>query len=294
MERGKQELEAPFRTVAEAVEWGARHLREGTRCEVRGEPVPGTEDLFRREARWLLEAAAVSAGRDPTFLRLPELTQRVAAVFRSSIARRARGEPLAYVLGTANFRGLDLEVTPDVLIPRPETEELVSIALEFLESVRTPRILDQGTGCGAIAIALAVERPDARITGIDISPSALAIAERNARRHGVTKRVRFIEADLFPQEAESFDLIVGNLPYVSDTEELPSEVELWEPPGALRGGAKGTEIICRALARTGEFLTKNGRFLYEIGEGQHKIFGPRYSYRRDAAGRIRFLWGGCG
>lgn len=299
--------------------WGAKHLR----ATAPGEGVAGDSDIALREARWLLEAAAVSAGRDPLFLlENGRVTDRVRAVYRSHIARRARGEPLAYVIGEASFRGIDLIVTPDVLIPRPETEGLVDIALEFLPRDRASRILDQGTGSGAIAIAIAMERPLARVTAIDISEPALAIAGRNVARHGLSERVTVEQADLYPSPVECFDMIVANLPYVPAGAALPDDVRDWEPSRALRGGKTGRELIERSLEDAERHLgsaiprgeipeagapRSAAHVVQEIGEEQRTGFEewfrrrasatnvadrPRWrapEFRTDLAGRIRYM-----
>lgn len=273
-----------FADAAAAVRWGAANLGP----EVR-EP-----SLAAREAGWLLEAAAVAAGRDPLFIRQPEISSRVQATFRSYVARRARGEPLAYVMGEANFRGLDLVVTSDVLIPRPETEQLVEIVQERLPRAAKLSILDQGTGSGAIAVSLAVERPDWRVTAVDLSESALEIAQRNAVRHGVGDRIEFLRVDLAPGQRR-FDVIVANLPYVPDGADLPTGVKDWEPAGALRGGPTGREVIERSIEMSDDILLDGGWLFYEIGEEQQAGFEAkfpgRFEFRYDLAGRLRFMIG---
>lgn len=270
---------------AEAIRWGQAALR----------PVVADPDLAMRESRWLLEASIAAAGRDPLFARRGPLSAREAAVFRSHIARRARGEPLAYVAGEANFRGLDLFVTPDVLIPRPETEQLVDHVLDAFPEDGALRVLDMGTGSGAIAVSLAVERTAWRVTAVDISSSALDLALRNATRHGVGNRVECVLDDLGPPGPWAFDAIVANLPYVPDDAELPREVREWEPRGALRGGKTGAEIIMRALEMADNRSVGRPRVFFEIGEEQEPVIAARfpgkYSFARDLAGRIRFLFG---
>ncbi len=281
-------LEGPgqgFENAAEAVSWGGRAL----------EGVCPDGSLAARESRWMLEAAAVAAGRDPLFLRRPEITPRVAAVFRSHVARRSRGEPLAYVVGEASFRGIDLFVTADVLIPRPETEQLVEVALEEIPRDTPWCILDQGAGSGAIGIALAIERPAARVTCVEISPSAADLARRNVARHGLAERVEIVEADLYPPGGGTFDAIVANLPYVPDGAVLPEDVAAWEPARALRGGPTGREIIERSIELADDRVRAGGLLMYEIGEDQREGFErrwpERFRFRADLAGRTRFMTG---
>jgi len=274
-----------FASCVAAIRWGARMIAPAVEKDL-AESGGASDDLATRESRWLLEAAAVAAGRDPLFLSQPELSSRVVAVFRSHVARRARGEPLAYVVGEASFMGLDLFVTPDVLVPRPETERLVELALERLPGDAPRAVLDQGTGSGAIAVAIALARPRVTVTAIDCSESALALAERNARRHGLESRVRCVLGDLFPVGEEKYDLLVANLPYIADAAVLPGVVAEWEPRRALRAGTTGTELVARSLALAPSRMNPGATLLYEIGDGQE--YGDGVEYRQDLSGRVRY------
>ncbi len=191
--------------------------------------------------------------------------------FQPLITRRAAREPVAYITGHREFWDLDFEVTPDVLIPRPETELIIEEALTHAREVRQPHeIIDVGTGSGCIAIALAHELPFARVTGTDISIPALHVARRNAQRHGVARRVTFLHADLL-DEMTPADLIVSNPPYVpaSDAPGLQPEVGLYEPAAALFGGAgDGLELVRRLLASAAGHLADEGRLMIEFGFGQ--------------------------
>jgi release factor glutamine methyltransferase len=182
-------------------------------------------------------------------------------------ARRQKGEPLPYILGHWEFFGLDLIVTPAVLIPRPETEMLVERALEWLRS--HPACLwaaDVGTGSGCIAIALAAHIPDLQVLAADLSPQALDIARQNAARHGVAERITFIQADLLDLmgEFQPFDLITANLPYIprQTLSELP--ISQYEPALALDGGPDGLDLISRLLTQTPAYLSPHGCLLMEI------------------------------
>ena len=162
-------------------------------------------------------------------------------------------------------------MTPDVLIPRPETEHLVEAALERIPLDQPIEIADVGTGSGAIAVALAVARPQARITAIDISPAALEVAKKNAVAHGVGDGVRFSESDLLEAVGEeTFDMIVSNPPYIAevDRETLAAEVRDFEPAGALFAGPSGLEIYERLIPQAAERLRNGGWLLLEIGAGQ--------------------------
>jgi len=189
------------------------------------------------------------------------------------VARRAGREPMAYLLGRQEFWGLMFDVTPAVLIPRPETELIVEIALELFPDRDVPlQIADIGTGSGCLAAALAIERPRARITASDVSAAALLVASNNAARHGVDGRITFIEGELFsPMPARpAFNLIVSNPPYVptSDLSALQTEVREHEPAVALLGGPDGLDVIRPLVAQSVERLTPDGALIFEFGMGQ--------------------------
>ncbi|MGE5252602.1 MAG: peptide chain release factor N(5)-glutamine methyltransferase [Planctomycetaceae bacterium] len=196
------------------------------------------------------------------------------ARFKELIRRRLRREPVAYILGKKEFWSLSLRVTPDVLIPRPETEALVAEALKILTPAEGKdfRILEIGTGSGAISIALARELPAAKVVATDLSPKALALAGENALRCGVRERVQFLQGDLFlPVEKEdAFDLIVTNPPYIPRGEfpSLMPEVRDYEPKVALDGGKDGLDFFRRVLPAVGDHLRPGGWFLAEMGAGQ--------------------------
>jgi release factor glutamine methyltransferase len=187
--------------------------------------------------------------------------------FRSWIARRVLHEPIQYILSEQEFYGLAFHVTPAVLIPRPETEHLVETALARVPHDTPIRILDVGTGSGAIAITLAHLRPQAKVTAVDLSPAALSIARENAERLGVS--VRFLESDLLQAiRGEKFDMIVSNPPYVPESEVLEPQVRDYEPAAALYAGAKGLDIYERLIPQAHAALQHNGWLLMEIGHGQ--------------------------
>jgi release factor glutamine methyltransferase len=194
--------------------------------------------------------------------------------FETLVARREMREPIAYILGHKEFYSLDFEVTPAVLIPRPETEFVVSTALECIAGKANARVLDIGTGSGAIAIAIAVNAPRAQITAVDISPDALAVASRNARRHRVEDRVTFRRADCFNilddgATLRRFDAIVSNPPYLDDAEitALEPEVRRYEPRVALSGGVGGLRVIRRISNGAGAHLEADGQLVMEMGTG---------------------------
>jgi release factor glutamine methyltransferase len=218
---------------------------------------------------------AHSLGKNRTYLAAhlhDLLALEVAAAFHLLVARRAASEPLPYLLGRWEFLGLSFEVAPGVLIPRPETEGLVEAV-----AARAPaqaQVLDVGTGSGCIAIGLAHMRSDLRVTSLEISPAAAAIARRNVVALGVADRVEVVEG-AFPEAAPAgpFEVVVSNPPYIAgqDIEALAPEVRDHEPRGALDGGSDGL-LVLRALAdRAGDLLLPGGLLALEIGVGQAEL-----------------------
>lgn len=223
----------------------------------------------RRDAELLLMRAA---GIDRAFLLThPDaaLTPEQLATYNQWIDRRAQHEPVQYITREQEFYGLPLRVTPDVLIPRPETEHLVDAALERLPHNKPVTIADVGTGSGAIAIALAHALPLASLTALDTSSAALAVALHNAERHHLANRIRFLESDLLSAVAsETFDAVVSNPPYVSELEVLEPQVYNFEPHAALFAGCTGLEIYRRLIPQARQCLKPNGWLLMEIGHNQ--------------------------
>lgn len=191
--------------------------------------------------------------------------------YRELIERRRQHEPVAYIIGHKEFYGLDFYVDRRVLIPRPETELLVEKGLEISRAVSHPlTIADVGTGCGAIAISLAVHLPQAIIYALDFSPDALEVAALNCRRHSVERQVHLLQGDLLSPLPEPVDLIIANLPYVSETEwvQLPRTIAAYEPRSALNGGSDGLDAIHRLLAQARPHLKPQAKILLEIGGTQ--------------------------
>jgi len=215
------------------------------------------------------------------------------------VARRCRREPLQYLLGYTEFFGCRLRLTPAVLIPRPETEELVAMLILSYKEGRVPqRVLDLGTGSGAIAIALARAWPQSSIVAVDISAEALALARENATQNGVDGHICFLRSDWFSHVTGEFDLIVSNPPYVH-TEYLqraPREL-LYEPRVALDGGAQGLDAISRIIRESPRYLRPTGALYLECAAGQgeriRELFAQSGAFQeieimRDLAKRERF------
>lgn len=209
----------------------------------------------------------------------------------------AEGRPLPYALGEWAFYGRNFKVTPDVLIPRPETESLLERALDHASGLNKPNIIDVGTGSGAIAISLAAELRGAKITASDISRAALRIAHENAQRHGQPD-IRFIQADLLATFDAQFNMICANLPYIPTSELQNLQVARWEPGEALDGGESGLEIISTLLHQSKERLAPQGVILLEIESSlgaaslslAKKAFSEaRVSLIQDLAGRDRII-----
>jgi release factor glutamine methyltransferase len=220
------------------------------------------------EARLLLGHVT---GRPPAWLIAhddEELDEETLLRFASLAARRAGGEPVAYLLGHREFFGRDFAVSPSVLIPRPETELLIELALATSGADAATDILDLGTGSGCIAVTLALELPRARVSAIDSSVAALAVAQQNAVRHGT--RLRLLQSDWFTALAgERFDLIVANPPYIAAADPHLDAGDLrHEPPAALASGSDGLDAIRRIVADAPLFLAPGGRFLLEHGHDQ--------------------------
>lgn len=195
--------------------------------------------------------------------------------FRELVRRRAEGTPVAYLVGRREFYSLSFRVTPDVLIPRPETELLVIAALDAAKGFAASnlRIADVGTGSGILAVCLARHLPESHVTAIDISLAALSIAKENAEKHGVADRIEFVESDLFAAVAadRTFDIIVSNPPYVAESEidAMAVDVRRFEPRLALVSGPRGTEVIERLIAQAAERLVPDGRLFIEISPMIH-------------------------
>lgn len=270
-------------TVAAALRKGAAILASVT-------------DTPRLEAEVLL---AHVTGLARTVLRAhPErpLTAGERGRYVDLLARRAAGVPLPYLTGRVEFFGLEFIVTPAVLIPRPETETLVELALE-----RSPQtVVDVGTGSGCVAVALASRLPRTRIYATDLSRAALRVAAENARRHRVADRIRFLQADLAAPLRGPVDMLVSNPPYVAEEEwaSLPESVQKYEPRLALDGGPGGLRVVRRLLADAARLLRPGGVLLIEIGasQGAAAILLARAAFPEahvrihpDLAGRDRVL-----
>ncbi|HXM88091.1 MAG TPA: peptide chain release factor N(5)-glutamine methyltransferase [Candidatus Acidoferrum sp.] len=222
----------------------------------------------------LLLAAAAGVTREAAITGSIDLSSEILKKFDALIARREKREPVAYILGHKEFYSLEFEVTPAVLIPRPETEFVVGAALERIAGKDNARVLDIGTGSGAIAIAIAVNAPGARITTVDISADALAVASRNVQRHRVEDRVTLRRGDCFHildggAALGTFDAIVSNPPYLDDAEiaALEPDVHRFEPHIALNGGAGGLDVIQRIAIDARAHLETDGELIMEMGAG---------------------------
>ncbi len=195
------------------------------------------------------------------------LTAEQEQTYRQLIDRAAQQEPIPYLTGRAPFFGRLFHVSPAVLIPRPETEQLVESALAWANGKRGPTIVDVGTGSGCIAISLAKTLSEAEVTAVDISEAALKIARQNAETHQVAEQIRFHQGHLLQPINRTPDLIVANLPYITDTEwtALADGVKSYEPTSALRGGRSGLDFIEQLLIQAQEKLAPSGAIFLEIG-----------------------------
>jgi release factor glutamine methyltransferase len=246
-------------SVAEAIARGRETLLRGgiPKAEVPGD----AEVLARHVLGWDLAQLLSSRNEPPP----PAFERQYAAL----IDRRLAREPVSQIVGHREFWGLDFEVTRDVLTPRPETEALVAAALDVARRDPPSVIVDAGTGSGCIAIALATELPDARLVASDISPRALAVARRNAVRHGVDSRIAFVQSELLVPEMD-VELIVSNPPYIPlrDAGTLAPEVREHEPHVALFGGEDGLDAYRKLLGERVSIGSRGGRLIVEVGYDQ--------------------------
>lgn len=224
------------------------------------------------EARVLLQSVTGLSATEIYTQPERSLTRDQADRLQELLKRRLSGEPLAYITGNKEFYGLDFYVDRRVLIPRPETELLVEAALAYVRDrlfhLQIPLIADIGTGCGAIAVSLAKNLAACRIYATDISPDALEVARINARRHDVLHHITFLEGNLLEPLLQPVDIIVANLPYVSNSElsDLPPEITQFEPLVALDGGVDGLEVIKQLLSQVRQKINPAGCLLLEIGQ----------------------------
>jgi release factor glutamine methyltransferase len=217
-----------------------------------------------------------------------ELTEEEEFFFWQNIHRRIANEPIQYILGKQEFYGLDFQVTPAVLIPRPETEHLVEAVLELLPQDQPLEILDVGTGSGILAVTLAQHLPHAMMTAVDISADAIAVAGKNAEAHHVSDRIRFVVSDLLcalNHAEERFDAVISNPPYVAeaDRRSLAREVRDYEPATALFAGESGLDIYRRLIPEARNSLKPNGLLALEIGQGQRNAIADLLEGWRDVS-----------
>jgi len=249
---------------------------------------------------WCLSAGRISLYAHPERL----LTEDEHERFNHALARRSAGEPVAYIVGTKEFWSLSLDVSKDVLIPRPDTEAVVEETLELMNRFSSSggNVLEIGTGSGAISIALAREAPGRIIVATDTSEKALAVAVNNARKHGVENRIFFICGDLFGPLRKKFDIVCANPPYIAEDawRSLPRGVRDFEPREALVAGPDGTEFHGQLIDKAQSLLTGGGWLVMEIGDGQRRnveeLFFGSGAYdsvrsRRDMTGKDRVMAG---
>jgi release factor glutamine methyltransferase len=238
-------------------------------------------DSPRLDAEVLL-AESLKCQRIQLYTRFDEEpSEEVRKTFRALVRRRSEGAPVAYLVGRREFYSLSFKVTPDVLIPRPETELLVVAVLDWAkaeEAGPSPallRIADIGTGSGIVAVCLAKHLVGCRVTAVDISSAALAVARENAEKHGVAARIEWVESDLLTAVSDDrpFDVMVSNPPYITSAEfeGLASDVRQFEPKLALVAGPRGTEVIERLVVEAGERLRPGGYLAVEISPTIHDV-----------------------
>lgn len=261
------------------------------------EPVTETPRLDAE----LLMAHALGRSRAQVLAGVHE--EAPAEPFETLLKRRLEGEPLAYIFGTWEFFSLEFETEAPILVPRPETEHLVEVVLEEVED-RPADILDLCTGSGCVAIAIATHAPAAHVVAVDLNPAALELAQRNARRHEVDRRVAFRQGDLFDALHAgdgSFDVVCANPPYVAeaDWEQLSPTIRVYEDRSALVAGEDGLAYIRRIVSRARAYLRNEGLLAFEFGFGQRDAVEAvlrehgytRVTFRNDLAGIPRIAAG---
>jgi release factor glutamine methyltransferase len=250
-------------TLGQLLDWTGKHLAQ------KGSESP------RLDAEVLLAHVVGCKRIDLYGLRHgEEATNEIRQRYKDIIRRRIEGAPVAYLVGKKEFYGLDFAVGPAVLIPRPDTEHLLTEVLAETKKADTPRVVDVGVGSGCVAVTLAKTLPAAEVTAIDISPDALAQAKANADKHGVSSRIRFLLGDLLTPigAAERFDVIASNPPYIAteDIPKLPVGVRDYEPRAALDGGPGGYVVLEKLAGQAFGFLKSGGFLIVEIGAPQEK------------------------
>ncbi len=275
-----------------------------------GELLEWTTDYFRRKGcesprldAQVLLAHVLKCGRIHLYTRFDEDPgDEVRRQFKELIRRRVEGCPVAYLVGVQEFYLLAFEVTPAVLIPRPDTETLVIEALKLLKGADSPDVIDVGAGSGCIAVTVAHQHRTAKVTAADVSSDALAVATRNAAKHNLAGRIRFVQSDLFAEvpPGDRFDVVLSNPPYVAAEEmkKLPVSVRNFEPHLALDGGPGGFAVFQRLIEQARDRLKPGGHLLVEIGSDQEAPARERLAavsgYElsptlHDRAGRPRVL-----
>lgn len=259
----------PSPTFATILSDGARTLK-------------AVSDTPRLDAEYLL-AHSLGITRSRLLARLRDVAERPLPDFEACLTRRRRAEPIAYILGHQDFYGLNLAIRPPMLVPRPETEDLVACALEHLKGRANPRVLDLCTGSGCVGVAIAHHAPTASVTASDLNPEACQLAIENRQRIGVAMTV--YHGDLFaalPASLEAFDVIVANPPYVEEGawNSLAPDITAYEDPKALLAGADGLDLVRRIVATAPTWLRPGGLLAVEIGEDQY----PATAALLDGAG----------
>ena len=286
------------KTYAEALHWASAFFKENGREET--------------AARFLLCGLADLNQTDLMIRLRDEIPMPLWQVFVCAAERHIAGEPIQYIVGHEMFYGRKFMVTPEVLIPRPETEELVEGVLSRIQTIfpekETIRILDVGTGSGAIAVSLALEQPNAAVTAIDIAETSLRVAKENAIQLGagnITFRCGDLFAALNSESTSKFDVIVSNPPYIprADCLELDTIVKDYEPMRALDGGVSGLDFYRRIVQESSNYLNQTGMIAFEVGVGQgeavQQMLGAQFPQARteiafDINGKDRMVYCVCG
>ncbi|WP_054251897.1 peptide chain release factor N(5)-glutamine methyltransferase [Neofamilia massiliensis] len=272
--------------IREAIEFGKDKLKDSLYTD----PI--------KESRFIL---SFLLNKDLSFILINpdyELEEKISEDFTNIIIKRQAGQPLAYLLKTANFYGRDFYVDQRVLIPRWDTENLVEQVLDLAKTIESPEILEIGAGSGAISITMGLEIPEAKINGVDISDEALEVCNINLERYKNSK-VKFFKSNLYENISGHYDIIISNPPYIkrSDLEDLQREVKN-EPLNALDGGEDGLDFYRDIIKFAKDYLKESAYLVFELGAGQYKdvkniLLANNFStigYKKDLQGIIRVIW----
>ncbi len=265
-----------------------------------GDEILKSNKLHKKLDTELLLSETIRRSREYILLNLNKfINKKQISTFKSYIEKRKQKVPIAYILGSKEFWKYKFLVNNSVLIPRPETEQIIEESLKLLKKDDSKKILDIGTGSGCIAISLKKERPNSVIDAIDVSKSSIKVAKSNAKMHHLLNKINFINIDIDKFKSNNYDLILSNPPYINkvDYSRLDDNVKLYEPKVALFGGVSGFKVINKVITKSKELLKVNGKLILEIGDKQRNYSVSKLNEKRfyinkickDYSGKFRII-----